>query len=225
MREMTVFGGRSAFSSDFLASFVMAVSLVWIAGAGAVQGQDYGLYRVINIDAVDSLDVHETASPISAILTELSATAEMVEVLEEESGWGRILVNGVEGWVSMAYLTPMPRPRAGHTQAPGGFICAGTEPFWGLEIETTGQFGFHDAQTFGETRRADLTRALTASSRPYPYSYRFQGDVSGIAIIDRAECSDGMSDFDYGWRVFIEVQDAQDDPRLMEGCCRTPVRQ
>lgn len=205
----------------------MRTCLVFAAAAflAAPALADYPVYRVINVDTVDTLNVRATASPVSAILADLPHDAEMIEVLEEESGWGRIIVDGLEGWVSLAYLQPMPRPRAGAAMAPGEFQCFGTEPFWGLSLSADGSVEFYDGLTLGEPITATVTEGRQASGRPYPYAYRFEGRAQGLAIIDRAECSDGMSDLDYGWRAYLDVRDPENGARLIEGCCRTPVRQ
>jgi len=34
----------------------------------------------------------------------------------------------------------------------------------------------------------------------------------------------GMSDLGYGWRAYVDVRDGEGGARLLEGCCRTPVR-
>lgn len=84
------------------------------------------LYRVVNVDSHDVLNVRQTPSPTSAIVGALPPGTRRVEVLEARHGWGRILMPGGEGWVSLAYLAEMERADiAGHT-APGGFSCAGT---------------------------------------------------------------------------------------------------
>ncbi len=186
---------------------------------------DYPVYRVINVDMVDTLNVRASANPVSAILTELDHDAQMLEILEEENGWGRIIVDGLEGWVAMAYLAPMPRPTAGEAAAPGGFICAGTEPFWGLSLGTSGAVEFYDGLTLGEALASRISDGRTASGRFYPYAYQIEGEASGLAIIDRAECSDGMSDLTYGWRAYLNIHDRENGTRLLEGCCRTPVQQ
>lgn len=201
---------------------ILALAAVLIMSGSATA--DYLVYRVVNVDPMDVLNIRATANPVSAIRGELPHDAEMVEVLEEEAGWGRIIYDGVEGWVSTAYLAPMPRPRAGQTIAPGGFVCSGTEPFWGLTLDESGAVEFYDAQTFGEAWDADVHDGRIASSRPYPYAYHFSGRISGMAILDRGMCSDGMSDFNYGWRAYVDVRDDDNGARLLEGCCRTPVR-
>lgn len=182
-----------------------------------------GLYRIVNVDSFDVLNVRETANPLSAILGTLAPDAEMIEVLEEEDGWGRILLDEGNGWVNMSYLAPMDRPMAGEFDAPGHFQCLGTEPFWGAQLGSDGRLSFHDGMSLGEELTAELTDAQTASARPDPHYYAFEGAVSGTLIIDAETCSDGMSDRDYGWRAYLFARDPEGGRRFVDGCCMTPL--
>lgn len=181
------------------------------------------LYRVVNVDSFDVLNVRATANPLSAILGSLAPDAEMIEVLEEEDGWGRILMDEGNGWINMTYLAPMDRPMAGAFDAPGHLQCLGTEPFWGAELGRDGRITYHDAMSLGEDLTAELTNAQTASARPDPHYYAFEGEVSGSLIIAADTCSDGMSDRDYGWRAYLFARDPEGGRRFVEGCCMTPL--
>lgn len=182
-----------------------------------------GVYRVIGVDSTDVLNIRAEADPRSAILATLAFDAALVEVLEEEGGWGRVLLEEGSGWVSMRHLEPMDRPRAGAFDAPGNFQCMGTEPFWGAEIGVDGSVSYYDALTMGEQQQADLTLAETASARFTPYHYVFEGAVTGHLIIDAQACSDGMSDRDFGWRAYLFADDREGGRRFVEGCCMTPL--
>lgn len=198
----------------------LALAIAGMAASGAAMAQP-ALYRVVNVDSHDVLNVRQTPSPTSAIVGELPPGTARVEVLEARHGWGRILMRGGAGWVSLAYLAEMERTDiAGHT-APGGFSCAGTEPFWGLEVGMDGDGRFNDAMTLGEERDFRVTDARTARGRFYPYVYRFEGEAGGFAVIAPQACSDGMSDRAYGWHVVADIGDGE-GRRLLDGCCWTP---
>ena len=199
--------------------FWAMVAACLLAGPLAAQPAPY---RVVNVDQTDTLQIRETPSPTGAIIGTLGPNARQVEVLEARHGWGRILAGEGQGWVSLAYLAPQERARLDAFDAPAGFHCTGTEPFWGLEIAGSGTVRFHDALTLGEDRTADIFDARTASARFDPHVYHFTGDVSGFAVVSAARCSDGMSERDYGWRALVDVRD-DEGGRFLEGCCRTPV--
>ncbi|WP_300527599.1 SH3 domain-containing protein [Maricaulis sp.] len=198
----------------------IAFFLAMLAGAAA----EAGVYRVVNVDPGDVLNIRAAPQSSADILGALPPDAAMIEVLEEEDGWARIISGEGYGWVSMAYLEPVMRPVT-YGGAPLALQCAGTEPFWGLALNGDESVRFTDPMGDGEAAEGILTESREAQSRPWPFIYYFEGEVSGIAILDRAECSDGMSDIDYVWRAYVDVRDGEHGARFFEGCCRTPVQQ
>ena len=51
-----------------------------------------------------------------------------------------------------------------------------------------------------------------------------QANARMTAMLGRYEsCSDGMSDFDYGWRIDLLVEDGAKPAYAYEGCCHLPV--
>lgn len=198
----------------------LAAVLAVLALTAPVAAQP-AIYRVVNVDADDVLNVRRTPSPTSAIVGGLAPGTRRVEVLEARYGWGRVLLSGGEGWVSLAYLAQSERADIPGQSAPGGFSCAGTEPFWGLDIGASGEGQFSDAMSMGEDRPFRVGDARTARGRFTPYVYRFEGEASGFAVIEARTCSDGMSDRDYGWHVVADVADGE-GRRLLDGCCWTP---
>ena len=180
------------------------------------------LFQVVNVDAHDVLNIRATPSPTAAITGELRPGARSVEVLETRHGWGRILHGESSGWISLAYLDPMERPVVSGFQAPAGFTCAGTEPFWGLSVAPDGELVRHDMLTLGEERMSRITDARRARGRQEPFIYHFAGEGSGMLLVRSGQCSDGMSERAYGWQAVLDVRD-EDGARLMEGCCWTEI--
>ena len=74
----------------------------------------------------------------------------------------------------------------------------------------------------GEERDFEVRDARTARGRMHPFVYRFEGEVTGFALVSPLACSDGMSDLGYGWHVSADIEDGE-GRRLLDGCCRTPV--
>ena len=201
---------------------LFAITLVAAVLVGAAA--EAGVYRVVNVDESDVLNIRAAPDAGSEIVGALAPGAAMIEVVEEHAGWARIITGEGHGWVSMAYLEPIMRPvtRGG---APLALQCSGTEPFWGLALDGDESVRFYDGMGSGEEVAARLTESREAQSRPWPFVYYFEGDVSGVAVLDRAQCSDGMSDIDYVWRAYVDVRDGENGARFLEGCCRTPLRQ
>lgn len=194
-----------------------------LAGLGAAPPAvaQVSIHRVVNVAPSDVLNIRATPSPTSAIVGSLAPGTSQVEVLERRHGWGRVLVDGGEGWVSLAYLAESERAAIPGLDAPGGFACAGTEPFWGLTIGTDGSGSWNDLATLGEARAVSVDDARTAGNRHEPFVYRFSGEAEGMAVLSREACSDGMSDIAYGWRAYVDVADGA-GRRFVTGCCRTP---
>jgi len=196
------------------------MALLWTSAAPA----QTVVYRAVNLGPADRLDVRATPNPNGAIVARLSPGVRHLDVIETRDGWGRILLRNAGGWVDLAHLAAEPRTPIPGQSAPGGFHCAGTEPFWGLEIGRDGTGHYNDLSTLGDERALTVTASQSASGREQPFVFRFDGEVGGTAIISRQSCSDGMSDRVYGWQAYIEAMDA-DGWRFVEGCCRVPLQE
>lgn len=177
------------------------------------------LFRVTGVTAGDTLNVREAPSASAADIGDLAPGA-VVEVLgpDPEGRWGRIIHEGGNGWVSLAYLAPADRGRVGASEVPAGLLCAGTEPFWSLRVD-------HDRLTYEDPESAPraipLTFATAASGRRgYPALLRGEDAAGRVDLIVRPEaCSDGMSDITYGWAAEVAWPD-----RFLAGCCRIDPR-
>lgn len=173
------------------------------------------LFRVTGVAADDSLNVRNDPSPSADDIGDLAPGA-TVEVLaaDPQGRWGRIVHQGGNGWVSLAYLAPIEPERVAGSEVPVGLHCAGTEPFWSVLVGT-------DSLTYDDPEAASrplpITLATAASGRRgFPALLRAAGEGTVQHLIVRpAACSDGMSDITYGWEAeLIEGE------RFMTGCCR-----
>lgn len=209
---------------------ILACVILGIGGAAVVQAHETNWeplnYRVTGVEPGDTLNVRRLPDVSGEIITQLDPGYGLVDVLEIRDGWGRVLAPGGGGWVSMAYLVRAVRPDLTEFDAPGGFECSGTEPFWGASIAVDGAVSFQDAMSYDLDAPLELMSAMTASARLQPYSYQFanpNGLMDVALIIDAQACSDGMSARRYGWRAIARVRDHQSASRLLEGCCWTPL--
>jgi uncharacterized membrane protein len=201
---------------------MMAILTFFFAGS-ALYAQPLS-YRVVDVEAGDTLNIRAEPDAAAAIVAELAHDAWPVEIVEHRDGWGRLIgIGDSPGWVSMSYLEEMYRSGIGDGNAPGGLQCVGTEPFWSLTIDADGSGVWADAMSYGEDRPVHVSHSQTADVRPYPYLYEFEGAITGFAVVDAQSCSDGMSDIEYGWRAYVRLRDAEGGRRFVEGCCYTPL--
>ena len=183
---------------------------------------DPGYYRVVDVAADDTLNVREAPDAGSADIGDLPHDATGVEVIAEDNGWGRIIWEEGNGWVSMRFLEPDDTlPRIAGTDLPQGLLCGGTEPFWSVRL--SGDTATYSDIT-GTTLAMNLLDARVASGRPgFPVALRFTTEVAGAMSIIRAQsCGDGMSDRTYGYALSQLVR-AGGDERFLDGCCWLPL--
>lgn len=191
------------------------ILLLWSAPALA---QDLpALYRVQGVAAWDVLNIRAEPSARAAILGALAPDAAGVEVtgLSPDGRWGRVNSAEAAGWVAMRYLQAQPGP--GWQSGQMGLRCLGTEPFWRLDIFLpTHHAEFFEPGSGGFELVTDTGR-LPRTDFPQTLAIPFGGMREGMAVLRRAECSDGMSDRSFGlegqvyWRGTV--------PGL-SGCCQ-----
>ena len=178
-------------------------------------------YKVVGVAAGDKLTIRaepeEGGKPTDwAALGALSADA--VNVLgtgrSKEVGkqrWTEIVAGGTTGWVNTRFLAVADEPEKLEHMT---FLCAGTEPFWGVTL------GPKDGEFSTPETKAELTveRVQPAMGRFFPLLYRLRGQngqALRATVSHQTWCSDGMSDYDFAFQVFLS-----DDENFYEGCCR-----
>lgn len=180
-----------------------------------------GLFRVVGVAADDVLNIRAAPSADAAIIGALAPDRRGVEVTStaRDGRWGQVLADDRSGWVAMRFLAPEPDdPGVG---LPDRLSCAGTEPFWSLDLdmpadryrfaeytgdapERTPRLQWHANLEFGHVRGGAL---------------RLADALGGITVVIRpGECSDGMSDFIFGWKA-LAVDGDGPDARPFTGCC------
>ncbi len=177
------------------------------------------VFTVTGFAANDTLNVRREPSGTSADIGDL-ALNELVEViaLSSDGQWGQIIWQEGNGWIAMRFLTPSPLPHLRDSEMPMRLSCAGTEPFWTALIWPDQTFEFIDySGAAQESRVRPITQSTTAIGMQ-PYSFAFiAGEFTGL--LDRAECSDGMSDRTYGWQLRI-INPSLNGLELRSGCCQ-----
>ncbi len=180
-------------------------------------------WRVAGVAADDTLNVRAGPSAASEDIGDLPPDQRGIEIAGTDAtgDWGRIVWQEGTGWIAMRYLAPDPvQPIAG-TALPAGLMCAGTEPFWSMQV-SAGSATFSDIS--GAAVAMGLQGARVAEGRgAFPVQLGHAGpDGSSAALIRPGSCSDGMSDRDYPWLVDLLINTAAGG-RYLTGCCHLPL--
>lgn len=123
--------------------------------------------------------------------------------------WAEVAYSGTVGWVNTTFLEAAGSPADLKDDV---FRCGGTEPFWGVTLgPERGEYSDPE-QSFALTTE----RVQPATGRPFPLLYRLKDEKgrSLRATVSRTDCSDGMSDFSYGFEVLLSGDD-----NFEQGCC------
>lgn len=174
------------------------------------------LFRVQGVAAGDVLNIRAEPSVRAAILGGLAPDATGVEVtaLSEDGRWGRVNSGEGSGWAAMRYLQALPGP--GWQSGEVGLRCLGTEPFWNLDIFLpTHHAEFFEPGSGGFELVTDTGR-LPRTAFPQTLAVPFGGMREGMAVLRRAECSDGMSDRSFGIEAQIYWRGQTEG---LSGCC------
>ncbi len=180
------------------------------------------VFTVTGIAADDTLNVRQAPSSSSTDIGDL-ALYELIEViaLSDDGKWGQIIWQEGNGWIAMRFLTPSPLPHMHDSPMPLRLSCGGTEPFWTAFIGPDQTFEFINR---GEPSQGAQSRPITQSTKAIgiqPYSFAFTaGEFTGL--LDRAECSDGMSDRTYGWQLRL-INPSPNGLQLWSGCCQAGI--
>jgi len=211
---------------------VIVLPLLLIVPVSGMENQVLGndvrpsYYRVFDFDVGDSFKVRSEPVAGAPVIGEYAPEAGPVEILKIEGDWGYVIAGEGNGWVNMVYLNEVPVPKVGKSQLPQGLVCAGTEPFWYSEIsgEEITYSRLDDAGL-----RFSINEAGGFEGRVGPNSFiqasmtNDANEVNGsdsvlYAIVLGRQCSDGMSDRNYGWWVNLLITTPRGTSAL-DGCC------
>lgn len=195
----------------------MKTVLLLLLLTGPVQAETYpGLYFVTGVAANDVLNIRAEPSADAPIVGMLTPDSTGVEIVAEVDGWGVVNVGGQTGYANLRFLERSDGLDWNQMAKP--VICAGTEPFWKIEIDPA-----NSAVRFSgpEEPQGHLTgiRRIWAGL-PWAPSTAIS-TPEGTMILTPAECSDGMSERRYGIAVDVFL-DREGSPR-MSGCCTLTI--
>ncbi|MGF1447056.1 MAG: SH3 domain-containing protein [Pikeienuella sp.] len=204
----------------------VGVFLWLLLGLSAAVGQELPVqsapsyHRVSGVAPQDVLNIRSAPSADAPIIGALAPFAAPVEVVVSHAGWGRVTQGEQGGWVSMRYLAPIEMPEFGASGLPQGLVCAGTEPFWSLEL---GANGARMSELGGTTGVFQILDAEQAEGRPDPAALWLGGPAGpALAQLTRRYCTDTMTDRIYAYTAALALETAA-GRRLLAGCCRVPL--
>ncbi len=194
-----------------------ALIAVFLAGpALATQDAWPALFDVRGVAADDVLNIRAEPSASAPIIGSLAHDARGVEVIapNDRETWGRVNTMEGTGWVSLSFLERLPGQWDG--AFPEIAACFGTEPFWSVSR----QFGEISLSRLDAPELRMEERWHTGSvGRRDRFALRAEsGGILMTALIQKVECSDGMSERLYGLEIDA-IFDGNDDPMLLSGCC------
>lgn len=196
----------------------VAILLLTFAVGGS-SAQDFApvpsMARVANIAGDDILNVRSRASVDSPDIGDLSP-GEQVEIvgLSEDGRWAQIIVPEGNGWISTKFLEPVSRPQS-NGGLPLNLACTGTEPFWSLQLGPDEMATLNIADV---EEQLPVPLEWSGTSRNLgPGAYGFSGGGAS-GVLRREQCSNGMSDQEYGWAIDIILLNGASS-QLYSGCC------
>lgn len=192
-----------------------AVIIASLFTAAGHAGQEY--FAVSGVAQDDTLNVRAAPTARAAIVGVLGPDASPVEIIRIENGWGMFPAGESSGWVSMDFLRPIDQAMIGDTRVPDGLRCVGTEPFWSVTLNVNGVEARH--QNWPQDRTYQLTGAAR-SENSFMISLIMLDD--GFAFITPGQCTDGMSDAEFGWSGYFALG-SSDRTSVLSGCCALPA--
>lgn len=199
-------------SPNALLSVIAATALaagLW-SGPG-LAAQEY--YAVTRVDPADLLNVRAGPEASAPVIGSMEPGAAPVEIVRIENGWGLFPAGEMSGWVSMDYLSPIDQPMIGATAVPEGMTCLGTEPFWALTMNSGGVMVSHMNWDHDRAFEINLDQSSADAGRVSTLSLD-----DGSAVITPQQCTDGMSDAEFGWSGDF-VLGGGPIPAVLRGCC------
>ncbi|MEB4590306.1 SH3 domain-containing protein [Candidatus Thiothrix sp. Deng01] len=221
-------------------SFVMAAVLTGVlltstAALPPSHAAEPEVFAVTGVRAGDFLNMRSGPGVSNAITGRIPANGQGVVATGEEqkiSGtiWVKVYWAGVGGWVNKQYLLPeaqasaIPPTSTPPSQAPPAasdakpelvLNCAGTEPFWRIDISANQlKVNMNDGPqynvpvTFRQTSANNTSIAVIAGEKGTDETQAFMQKVES--------CSDGMSDVSYPYAITAVLNNRQ----VISGCCK-----
>lgn len=200
---------------------IRALALAIVMAAPAAAQEFPGLFDVTGVASDDVLNIRAEPRGSSAKVGAFAPDRVGIEVssVTPDRRWGRVLAADTSGWVAMRFLAPNPEDTG--SGLPDRLSCAGTEPFWSLSLDTgRDRHRFEQFATDAPARDLFTDWMHNLAFGPVRGGALRMSDAGGgvTAFVRPGECSDGMSDFLFGWKVLVVEGDGPSS-RAFSGCC------
>jgi uncharacterized membrane protein len=173
-------------------------------------------YSVTGVAADDVLNIRTEPDAASPVMGDLAPDAAGVEVISVSNGWALINADDGAGYVALDFLTREDGPEWNALSTP--LDCLGTEPHWSLAIDpVAGEASFVTPENL-EPRVSPIAKGWTGEPWARAAAVALP---EGLVVLSPAQCSDGMSDRNYGIAVDVFLNEPDPfigQPRL-SGCC------
>lgn len=176
--------------------------------ASAACAQAAPSLHVVGVASNDTLNLRSSPDAKAAKTGTLPPDASGITVVAVDTkgaDWVKIKKGAASGWVNAKFL-------AYETDTPVRLTCAGTEPFWSMNVG----YGFAALEFNGDKSKLALDEPELPAARSEPWLIPVHGKP-GFLLVDKPEkmCSDGMSDNNYPYSMLVRAGDV-----FAEGCCK-----
>lgn len=200
------------------ALFAVLLGLALALTGSAATAEIYpAMHRVQDVAADDVLNIRAAPDPSAEVVGTLAPDATGVEVISVTDGWALVNTADGSGYAALRFLRPVGRPDWNQLTEP--LSCFGTEPFWSLTIDAAS-----GTMSFATPEPEDAWQGPIGRTWPgAPWSLSAALDLpDGLAVLQPAICSDGMSDWTFG--IAIDVFLRNGDRQRLSGCCTLTLR-
>ncbi len=179
---------------------------------------------VTGVAAGDTLNLRSEPGTNGMVLGTLPRDARGIEVtgFDQTGKWARVSMPDSSAWASARFLT-LQRDTWSPGKVPTTLRCFGTEPFWSLSRTDQGmEFSRPDAPT----RKLELRTVMDRGIAEDATRSLIAGDDLGriTALIQPKQCSDGMSDREFGLSATLILDGQKQSSQMLTGCCSVAAR-
>ena len=205
-------------------SKLLGTILLLSGGTSFADNKENTYYKVTGLQQGGHLNVRSEPSETSDDIGDLASGSHPWQVFETDASgqWGRIVWQEGNGWVALRYMAQIKIEDLADTIVPVGLACAGSEPFWLLEIESQNRIRFSVPDSSSLNALSEITQTTNDETAVVAISSLTESS-SNTAVIRKSQCSDGKTESDYGWSADVITQSPM---KLYSGCCflRLPIK-
>jgi uncharacterized membrane protein len=166
-------------------------------------------FDVTGVEWGDVLNVRSGPSPKAALVGAIPYDGRGVDVSGQPArGWVRVRYRDIGGYVLAKYLAPT----VPDGPLPTTLSCHGTEPFWKIEVSSSGS----TYQLMDETKEPLAVGPLVPAANRSNL-WMATGNKTAIHIAKGSACSNGMSDELFPYSIVATTPGGEG---VVSGCCK-----